>query len=204
MTSARAAGLIRCHDCGKLQPLPAAGHGRCPRCRAALHPRKPDSLNRTWALLIAAILLYYPANALPIMTVTSFGSGEPDTIMSGVILLIKLKSYPVAAVVFVASVLVPLLKMLAILLLLLQVQGVIHLDHRHSTRLYRIVELVGRWSMLDLFVIALLTTLVDFGAVAKIVSGPAATAFGAVVVLTMFAAESFDPRLLWDSLENEP
>jgi len=197
--TARAAGLARCHDCGRLARPAPDGHGHCRRCGAALHIRKPESVSRTWALLITAIILYFPANLLPIMTVTSFGGGEPDTIMSGVILLIKLKSYLVAAVVFIASVLVPLLKMLAILLLLLRAQGYLGLDKRQSTKLYRVVELVGRWSMLDLFVIALLVTLVNFGAVAKIVSGPAATAFGAVVVLTMLAAESFDARLIWDN-----
>ena len=194
-------GLMRCHSCGKLVPESAHDdHDRmtCPRCHATLHMRTSNSLPHTWALLITAMLLYIPANVFPIMTVTYFGAGEPDTIMSGIILLLQLKSYAVAAVIFIASVLVPLLKMIAILILLLSVQHDWDLDNGQRTRLYRAVELVGRWSMLDLFVIAVLVALVNFGNVAHIVSGHGATAFGAVVVLTMLAAITFDARLIWD------
>ena len=194
-------GLIRCHTCGKLVPESMQDDHdrvRCPRCHAALHMRTSNSLSHTWALLITAMLLYIPANIYPIMTVTYFGAGEPDTIMSGVVLLIKLKSYAVAAVIFIASVLVPLLKMISLLILLLSVQHNWDLDNRQRTRMYRAVELVGRWSMLDLFVIAVLVALVNFGNVAQIVSGHGASAFGAVVVLTMLAATTFDARLIWD------
>jgi len=194
-------GLIRCHSCGKLVPESLHdNHGQthCPRCHATLHMRSTSSLSHTWALLITAVLLYIPANIFPIMTVTYLGAGEPDTIMSGVILLIQLKSYAVAAVIFIASVLVPLLKMIALLILLLSVQHNWDLDNRQRTRLYRAVELVGRWSMLDLFVIAVLVALVNFGNIAQIVSGHGASAFGAVVVLTMLAAITFDARLIWD------
>ena len=198
--TARQLGLIRCHTCGKLAF--DVGHDgyeeHCPRCRAHMHMRATDSLSRTWALLITAAILYVPANILPIMTVTYFGAGEPDTIMSGIILLLQMGSYPIAAVIFIASILVPLLKMVALLILLLSVQSRWLLDDRQRTRMYRAVELVGRWSMLDIFVIALLVALVNFGSIAQIVSGPGATAFGSVVVLTMLAATTFDARLIWD------
>jgi len=166
-----------------------------------MHMRVTNSLSRTWALLITAAVLYIPANVLPIMTVTYFGSGTPDTIMSGIILLLQIGSYPVAAIIFIASILVPLLKMIALLILLLSVQFGWKLDDRQRTRMYRAVELVGRWSMLDMFVIALLVALVNYGSIAHIVSGPGATAFGTVVVLTMLAATSFDARLIWDREE---
>ena len=199
-TTARQLGLIRCHTCGKLAF--DVGHDdfeeHCPRCHAPMHMRATNSLSRTWALLITAVVLYVPANVLPIMTVTYFGAGEPDTIMSGIILLLQMGSYPIAAVIFIASILVPLLKMVALLILLLSVQSKWVLDDRQRTRMYRAVELVGRWSMLDIFVIALLVALVNFGSIAQIVSGPGATAFGSVVVLTMLAATTFDARLIWD------
>jgi paraquat-inducible protein A len=193
-------GLIRCHTCGKLAfDVGRDGYeAHCPRCQAPMHMRATNSLSRTWALLITAAILYIPANILPIMTVTYFGSGQPDTIMSGVITLLQLGSYPVAAVIFIASILVPILKMVALLILLLSVQLKWALDDRQRTRMYRAVELVGRWSMLDMFVIALLVALVSFGSIAEIVSGPGATAFGSVVVLTMLAATTFDARLIWD------
>lgn len=199
-TTARQAGLIRCHTCGKLAF--DVGHdcheAHCPRCHAPMHMRASNSLSRTWALLITAAILYVPANILPIMTVTYFGAGEPDTIMSGIILLLQIGSYPIAAVIFIASILVPLLKMVALLILLLSVQLKWLLDDRQRTRMFRAVELVGRWSMLDIFVIGLLVALVNFGSIAQIVSGPGATAFGSVVVLTMLAATTFDARLIWD------
>jgi paraquat-inducible protein A len=198
--TARQMGLIRCHTCGKLAF--DVGHDgyeeHCPRCRAHMHMRATNSLSRTWALLITAAILYVPANILPIMTVTYFGSGKPDTIMSGVITLLQLGSYPVATVIFIASILVPVLKMVALLILLLSVQFKWALDDRQRTRMFRAVEMVGRWSMLDIFVIALLVALVSFGSIAQIISGPGATAFGSVVVLTMLAATTFDARLIWD------
>ena len=199
--TARQLGLIRCHTCGKLAfDVDRDGHEEhCPRCHAHMHMRATNSLPRTWALLITAVILYVPANLLPIMTVTYFGAGEPDTIMSGIILLLQMGSYPIAAVIFIASILVPLLKMVALLILLLSVQTKWQMDDRQRTRMYRAVELVGRWSMLDMFVIALLVALVNFGSIAQIVSGPGATAFGSVVVLTMLAATTFDARLIWDN-----
>ncbi len=163
-----------------------------------MHMRKSNSLNNTWALLIAAIIAYVPANLYPVMTVVSLGKSQSDTIISGVIYLFAHGDWPLGLIVFVASVLVPLLKMLALLYLLITVQRKSHLRNQTRTRLYRVVELVGRWSMVDIFVVALLAALVNVGAVATIEPGTGAIAFSAVVILTMFAAMNFDPRLIWD------
>jgi paraquat-inducible protein A len=197
--TARAAGLLSCHVCGQLSGRPAGGwRARCPRCRAPLHPRKPASLATTWALVLAAAILYVPANLLPMMTTVSLFDSQQDTIISGVIFLWQSGSWPLAALVFFASVVVPLLKIIALVYLAISVQR--RSRHRllQRARLYRLVEFVGRWSMLDLYVITLLVALVRFQGLATVQAGPAAIAFGAVVVLTMFAALSFDPRLIWD------
>ncbi len=198
--TARQAGLIGCHVCGQLA-RDTAGAGqrlRCPRCAAPLHLRKPDSVSTTWALVLAAAVLYIPANLLPIMTTASLFGSQQDTIMSGVIFLWRSGSWPLAAVVFFASVMVPLLKIIALIYLNASVQRRSRRSPLQRTRLYRMVEFVGRWSMLDIYVITMLVALVNFQGIATIQAGPAAIAFGAVVVLTMFAAMSFDPRLIWD------
>ena len=200
---AREAGLASCHTCGLLVRLPASGHCYCPRCDSDLHMRKPNSLNKTWALLIAAMAMYLPANLFPVMTVTSLGSSQSDTIMSGVIYLLLHGDWPLALIVFVASVLVPLLKMIALVYLLLSVQRRSPLRKQQRIRLYRLVELVGRWSMVDIFVVALLAALVNVGALATIEPGTGAIAFTAVVILTIFSAMSFDTRLIWDN-QGEP
>jgi paraquat-inducible protein A len=194
--------LVSCHGCDQLCRLGSPGHGaRCPRCGAALHRRKPHSMARTWALLIAACILYSPANLLPVMTVTSFGKGEPDTILSGVKLLIEAGMWPVAVLVFVASITVPVVKIVAMIFLLVSVQMRSRWRPRDRTVLYRVVETVGRWSMVDVFMISILVALVNLGAIATIVPGPGANAFAAVVILTMIAAMTFDPRLIWDVQE---
>jgi paraquat-inducible protein A len=159
--------------------------------------RKVNSVSNTWALLIAAIIMYLPANLLPVMKTTWLGNTQADTIMSGVIYLLH-HDWPLAVIVFVASVMVPLLKILALLYLLISVQRKSHLRNEQRTRLYRVTELVGRWSMVDVFVVALMAALVQVGALATIEPGGGALAFAAVVILTMFAAMSFDPRLIWD------
>jgi paraquat-inducible protein A len=168
-----------------------------------LHTRKPDSLARSWALLIAAYVLYIPANALPIMYSSTLTGQQADTILSGVVYLWTSGSWPLAAVVFVASILVPLLKLMALTLLLASVQLGTRWRPLDRTRLYRLTELVGRWSMVDIFVVTMLVALVNLRPLAGVEAGPGAVAFGAVVVLTMLAAEAFDPRLIWDiSTEN--
>lgn len=201
-TTAFAAELLSCHICSQLSRRPsAAGRAYCPRCDARLHPRKPESLSATWALLVAAVIMYLPANLLPIMETSSFGVTQHDTIMSGVIFLWASGSWPLAVLVFFASVMVPLLKIMAMAFLLMSVhrRSVASLPQR--ARLYRVVEFVGRWSMLDIYVIVILVALVRFQGLAAVQAGPASTAFGAVVILSMLAAMSFDPRLMWDQLD---
>lgn len=203
-STAAAAGLMLCHDCRKLCPKthpPKGFDAICPRCGSVLHSRKPNSIHRTWALVITAFILYIPANLYPIMTVVHLGHGSPATIMEGVKLLFAEGMVGIALVVFFASVAVPMMKLFGLVLLLLAVQFRWKIRPREQTRLYRAVECIGRWSMLDIFVIAILVALVKLGSVAEITAGPAATSFGAVVVVTMFAAESFDPRLIWDTHE---
>ncbi|KAE8754827.1 MULTISPECIES: paraquat-inducible protein A [Paraburkholderia] len=196
-------GLLSCHSCGLLVKSTAHVHGAaCPRCGAHLHARKPDSIARTWAFLIAAIVLYIPANALPVMNTSSLFGSEKDTILSGVVYLWTSGSWPLAAVVFIASIAVPMLKILALMYLVISTQRRSVMLLQQRTRIYRLVELVGRWSMLDIYVITILVALVQFNALATIQAGPAAVAFGSVVVLTMFAAMSFDPRLIWDAMED--
>jgi paraquat-inducible protein A len=200
--TAAAAGLFVCHDCALLsRPPPHAHEGICPRCGAALHFRKPGSIARSWAFVIAAIVLYIPANVLPVMNTSSLFGAEKDTILSGVEYLWTSGSWPLAIIVFIASIAVPMLKIVSLLLLILTAQFRWRSLPEKRTRIYRLVELVGRWSMLDIYVITILVALVQFSALATIQAGPGAVAFGAVVVLTMFAAMSFDPRLIWDPLE---
>uniref|UniRef100_UPI000683FC60 paraquat-inducible protein A n=1 Tax=Methyloversatilis thermotolerans TaxID=1346290 RepID=UPI000683FC60 len=191
---------MSCHVCGQLARHEGHTHTRCPRCHAPLHQRKPASVSATWALLIASAILFIPANTLPMMTTSSLFGTQSDTIMSGVVFLWNSGSWPLALVVFFASIVVPLLKILALAWLNWSVQRRSRRAVMQRTRLYRIVEFVGRWSMLDIYVITLLVALVNFRGLATIEAGPAAVAFGAVVVLTMFAAMSFDPRLIWDPL----
>jgi len=197
--------LASCHGCAHVVPLvDAHRHGSsCPRCNAALHHRKPNSLSRAWALLIAAMVLYIPANVFPIMTVISFGQGTPDTIMSGVVHLMEFGQVPIALLVFFASVFVPMLKIMILTFLLISVQFGFSWRPRERTVAYRITELIGRWSMIDIFMISILVALVKLDAIATIEAGPGAVAFAAVVVLTMLSAMAFDPRLIWDRAEEQ-
>lgn len=196
--SALSQGLVRCHDCACLVKL-NAHLSHCPRCHSQLHARLPRSMQRTTALLLSAYLLYIPANLFPIMTVMRFGIGEPHTIAGGIIELFNSNMIPIGVLVLIASIIVPLLKLLGISLLLLCVHFRWQVNARLWTKMYRIIALVGRWSMLDIFMISILVALVDMGGVAQVIAGAAATAFAAVVVLTMFSAIHFDPRLIWDN-----
>lgn len=203
-TSAKSLGLLQCHDCHLLirsEDIPAH-HAHCPRCGAPLHFRKPDSIARTWALLLAASIMYIPANLLPMTVTTAVGAVQTDTIMSGVIYFIHSGSWEIAAVIFIASIFVPLVKLAILVFLLVSVQRRSKWRPRDRTVLYRITELVGRWSMVDVYVVTILVALVKLGAVASIEAGPAAVYFASVVVLTMLAAESFDPRIIWDAIED--
>jgi len=189
-------GLVACHACGQLHRH-AEGELRCTRCSARMHSRKPDSLARTWALLLAAMILYIPANLLPIMRTGSLFSNESNTILSGIIELWQKGSWDLAVIVFVASILVPLLKFAALLVLLVSVQRKPGWRTPGRAHLFRMVEGIGYWSMLDVFVVTLLVALVHFQ-LTRVDPGPGVVYFGLVVVLTMLASMSFDPRLIWD------
>ena len=202
--NAASAGFIGCHGCGLLCRMPdPSRHAHCPRCAATLHVRKPNSVARTWALLIAAYILYIPANVLPIMTTSTLLSSQDDTIMSGVIYLWTSGSWPLALLVFFASVTVPLLKLIAMTVLVASAQRRSTWQPMQRTRLYRLVEFVGRWSMMDIYVVTILVALVQLQSLAAIQPGPGAVAFGAVVVLTISAAITFDPRSIWDPLGDD-
>lgn len=201
--TATSMGVLSCHGCDALSPLADEGTP-CRRCGATLHRRKPASLARTWAFLLAAYILYIPANVLPVMTTRSILGTQEDTILSGVIYLWVSGSNLLAIVVLTASIIVPLLKMAVLTFLLLSVHLRSTWRLRQQTRLYALVELIGRWSMLDIFVVALLASLVRAGALATVDPGAGAAAFGMVVVCTMLASLSFDPRLLWDNLDAAP
>lgn len=192
--------IVRCHYCGTLWQGARDGEP-CGVCHASLHARKPDSLNRTWAFLIAACILYIPANLFPVMITTTFLGTSADTILSGVIYFWVSGEFALAAIVFIASFLIPLFKLVSLLLLVVLAQRRSHWRQAERARLYRMVEFIGRWSMLDIFVVALLAGLVQIEGVATIRAGIGAAAFGAVVVLTMLASLSFDPRLTWDEAE---
>ena len=198
------AGILICAKCHELnRQEPDTDEQVCTRCGALVHARRPNSLMRTWALLITAAILYIPANILPIMTVSTLGQGSPDTIMSGVITLMKHGMFPIAAVVFVASILVPTFKLVGIALLLYSVQRHQPLSARQRIVMYRFIEFIGRWSMLDIFVIAILVAVVNFGRIASVEANLGAVAFASVVILTMLAAVTFDPRLIWDNTESD-
>jgi paraquat-inducible protein A len=197
--------IVGCHACGLVLDLSQTkpGHAACPRCGAGLHYRKPNSLSRTWALVITAAVLYIPANVFPVMTVISFGHGEPDTILSGVKALVAANMWPLALLVFFASITVPVLKLSGLTFLLVSVQRKSSWRLRDRTVLFRIIESVGRWSMIDIFMISILIALVKLQAIATIEPGIGATSFAGVVVITMIASMMFDPRLMWDAAEGK-
>ena len=192
-------GLTGCPTCGLINRLSPQGRGYCIRCHEKLHQRLPNSLQRTWALLGASAIMYIPANVYPIMTTTSLGNSSPSTIIGGVVQLIQMGSWPIAAVIFIASVIVPVGKLVALTWLCLVVRRSSVLNAQSRTRLYRLTAFIGRWSMVDVFVVAILVALIRAGSLMSITPGPAALAFGSVVVLTMLAAMTFDPRLIWDN-----
>jgi paraquat-inducible protein A len=190
-----------CHTCGLLVRPRSGGACVCPRCGQTLHWRKPDSLARTWAFLVAAAILYLPANLLPVMATTSFGETNTDTIMSGVIYFFRTGSWLIALIIFVASICVPLVKIVVLTGLLISVQRRSNWRPRERTRLYRVTEVIGRWSMVDVFAVTVLVALVRMGGLATVEAEVGVVFFASVVVLTMFAAMSFDPRLIWDAME---
>ena len=190
--------LVLCETCDLVAPE-ARGTSACPRCGGHRHFRKPDSVTRAWALVLTALALYLPANIFPVMTVVSFGKGESDTILSGVKALFYGGMWPLALLVFFASITVPFLKIGGLMFLLVGTQRRSQWRLRDRTLLYRIIESIGRWSMIDIFMLSILAGLVQLGSVATIEPGIGAVSFAAVVIITMFAASAFDPRLMWDA-----
>lgn len=198
VVTAASLGLEACRHCATVWRGAKDGEA-CGLCGTRLHSRKPDSLNRTWALLLAACLLYIPANLLPIMITKSLFGTQQDTILSGVIYFWVSGAYGLAAIVFIASFLVPMFKLTVLLLLLISVQRRSTWRQPERAKLYHIIEIIGRWSMLDVFVVSLLTGLVQIQGFAQITAGVGIAAFGGVVVLTMLASLAFDPKLIWDT-----
>ncbi len=192
-------GLASCHTCGRVSPASA---GRCPRCRSRLHPRKHHSIQNTVALMAAAAALYIPSHILPVMTTVELGIVTHNTIIGGMLYFWRGGAYPIAIVIFTASILIPLLKIVALTWLCLAATGHVHPSPKALGSLYWFTELLGRWSMIDIFVVGILVSVVRLGNYMTVLPGPGALAFAGVVVLTMFAAMSFDPRLLWDRLDD--
>ena len=198
--SAAAKGLAGCHRCGLLM---AATATQCKRCGAAIHLRKQYALQTTLALTLTALLLYIPANLLPVMTTITLGSQSSKTILGGVLVFIQHGDLPIALVIFLASVVIPIAKLLVLSWLCFSVVTGHQQRPRQRTWLYRVTEMIGHWSMVDVFVVAVLVALVQLGNIITIEPGPAAIAFALMVIVTMLAAMSFDPRLIWDALERE-
>lgn len=198
LPKAAAWGLAGCHTCGLVSPV-AVGH--CPRCNSRLHLRKPASIQRTVALMIAAAMLYVPSHLLPIMTVVELGDVSHNTIISGMLVFWREGAYPIAIVIFTASILIPLLKIVTLSWLCAAATGRVHSSPAMLGKLYWFTELLGRWSMVDIFVVGIVVSLMQLGNYMTITPGPGALAFAGVVVLTMFAAMCFEPRMLWDRLD---
>ena len=199
-TTAAEVGLMSCDAC-QLLSRPVAGDEPeyCRRCGQPLEFRHHNSIQKTWALVVAAAICYIPANVLPVLSTTTLGASEFDTILGGVAFLYTSGSWPLALVVLIASVMIPLGKIVALVYLLITVQRGSVKSNPERTRLYRIVELIGRWSMLDVFVDTFTVAMVQLQPLMSVAPGPGVLFFAAVVVLTMLAAETFDPRLIWDS-----
>lgn len=191
-------GLAACHTCGRVAPVVLE---KCPRCGSQLRLRKPASVQNTVALMLAAAALYIPSHLLPVMTMVELGTVTHSTIIEGMMTFWSTGAYPIAIVIFVASILIPLLKILALSWLCAAASGWVHPLPRTLGKIYWFTELLGRWSMIDIFVVGILVSLVQLGNYMTITPGPGALAFAGVVMLTMFAALSFEPRLLWDRLD---
>ena len=198
--SALSLGLQSCEGCQLLsRPSAASGEGRCPRCGAGLEFRRRDSLQRTWALLVAAAVCYVPANLLPVLTTTTAAGAGSDTILQGVVLLWSPSGWPLSLIVLFASIMIPSAKILALAFLLVTVQRGSLVNDRQRVRVHRAVKFIGRWSMVDVFVDTFTAALVQLPPLMAVAPASGLVFFAAVVVLTMLAAESFDPRLIWDA-----
>jgi paraquat-inducible protein A len=198
--TAASRNLAACHICCKLA---SADLHHCPRCGSAMHLRKNDSIQRTLALLVTSCILYIPANIYPIMITEQLGKSEGSTILGGVVLLIHHGSIPIALVIFLFSVMVPVSKLMSMFYLVWTIKRHSPASPRQRTVMYQVTEFVGKWSMVDVFVVAILVALVHLGGLLVIKPGIAALSFAGVVIVTMIAAESFDPRLIWDEMEDK-
>jgi paraquat-inducible protein A len=200
-TSAASLGLLSCPACGLLASNPGnVVNVHCSRCETSLCVRKPNSLQRSFAFLLSAAILYVPANVLPILRTTSIAHSGDDTIITGILALWSGGSWPLAILVFLASIVVPSLKFLVLGFLIWTTYRGWSWGLRDRSALYRLIEFIGRWSMLDIFVVTLMVTLVQLRGIATIHAGAGALAFAAVVVLMMYSAQAFDPRLMWDRI----
>jgi len=194
-------GLTACSMCHQLVKLPEdlrTGVALCPRCGEEVHARIPDSTQYTWALVIASIIFYIPANLYPMMHVHTFAGTQSDTILSGVLYFLETGSYLIAAVIFIASVIVPITKLLILIYLLVSVRGNRPIGQKRRQKLYQLTEIIGKWSMVDVYVVAIMIALVHFGGMTQIEAGEGANYFLLVVIVTMVAAMQFDARLIWD------
>jgi paraquat-inducible protein A len=192
-------GLQSCETCGLLsRPETGEEEGRCPRCDEELFFRKPGSVQRTWAFLIAAAICYVPANVLPVLTTVTAAGRDSDTILQGVVLLWSPTGWPLSLIVLFASIMIPSAKIISLVYLLVSVQRGSIQNNGQRIRLYRLVELIGRWSMVDVFVDTFTAALIQLQPLMSVEPAAGLPFFAAVVVLTMLAAESFDPRLIWD------
>jgi len=193
--TARAAGLVACTRCTRVWPM---GTPTCARCGSRLVSRDPKSLSRVWAWWLAGLMAYVPANLYPMLRTRTIGYDQSDTIIQGAIELMRFGAFGVGLVIIVASVFIPMAKFIAIAALARAVRRGARTSAETRQRIYEIVEYIGRWSMIDVFVVAILTALVQLSVVASIEPGPAALAFALSVIFTMFSAQAFDPRLIWD------
>ncbi|WP_438956449.1 paraquat-inducible protein A [Cognatiyoonia sp.] len=200
LTTAREAGLVACRRCGQVEAMSTS---HCGRCGGKLRSRDTQSLQKVWAWLIAGIIAYIPANLYPMLITDSLTHKSSSTIIGGVIELVELGSVGIAIVIFVASVMIPVGKFLAIGYLAISVHRKSTLNTHQRNVLFDVVEFIGRWSMIDVFVVAILSALVQLEAVATINPGIAAVSFALSVVFTMLAAQSFDPRMIWDASKGQ-
>jgi len=199
--SALEQGYLSCRVCHKLIQMTGQEPIQCPRCHTRIYARIPNSIAQTWALLMTGMILFIPANILPVMSLTKGGVVRTDTIMSGILNLYRIGMGPIATIVFIASIAVPLFKIITLAFILLSVQLKWHISAAMRLKMYQIIEFVGRWSMLDILVISILLAMVKFNNIASVVVEPAALVFTGVVIATMFAAMRFDSRLIWDNAD---
>ncbi len=193
--------LIACRNCSKVYKKPDFGEFVCERCKHVVTRRIKNSLQISLALTISAVIFYFPAMFYPMMEVTQLGVKTESTILEGVITFLKMDSYFIALVIFTASVIIPLIKLVGLLFIFLSLKFNMHISNSAKNKMFHFIEFIGKWSMIDIYVVALLASVVQVGELFNIKGGLAATSFTLMVVVTMVAAESFDTRIIWDERE---